>query len=56
MGKASVDTNKAPQEDGIFPMELGEPEQATPTFTPKLTNDRARTLINITATSAPPLA
>lgn len=34
-------------------MELGEPEQAPQTFTLK---GRARTLISITATSAPPLA
>lgn len=52
ISKATVDTS---EEDGIFSMELGEPEQAPPprAFTPKA---RARTLINITATSAPPLA
>ncbi|CAL8469910.1 g9452 [Coccomyxa elongata] len=53
ISKASVDTSEAAQEDSIFPMELGEPEEAPQTFTPK---GRARTLINITATSAPPLA
>ncbi|BDA43923.1 hypothetical protein COCOBI_05-1060 [Coccomyxa sp. Obi] len=56
ISKTSVDTGEAAQEDSIFPMELGEPEQAPPTFTPKPANNRPRTLINITATSAPPLA
>ncbi|EIE25713.1 hypothetical protein COCSUDRAFT_52550 [Coccomyxa subellipsoidea C-169] len=45
LGKVSADVTK---DDYIFPMELGEPEQAT-----KTSATRGRTLINITARSAP---
>ncbi len=45
LGKVSADVTK---DDYIFPMELGEPEQAL-----KTSATRGRTFINITAHSAP---